>query len=129
MSIEVYVETEKKPPAMQRVIIAGGLGAWDGERWLSMMPDSFKRPITWEVTWWAEIPATDHPLAAEVNRRRGEMAGLRETMRENGVQAKTILGGVNELLIYKRAMDSMASQMIHPKMTGMEMAKLQLGEK
>jgi|LakMenEpi03Aug12_release.lakeMendotaPanAssembly.Ray.scaffolds.fasta_scaffold1347428_2 hypothetical protein len=28
--------------------------------------------------------------------------------------------------IYKRAMDSMAAQMIHPKMTGLEMAKMQL---
>ncbi len=67
--------------------------------------------------------------AAEINRRRGEMAGVRETLRENGIEGKTILGGLHELLIYKRAMDSMAAQMIHPKMTGMEMAKMQLGEK
>jgi hypothetical protein len=37
--------------------------------------------------------------------------------------------GVEELEIYKRAIDSMAAQMIHPKMTGLEMAKMQLGEK
>ena len=37
--------------------------------------------------------------------------------------------GVEELEIYKRAMDSMAAQMIHPKMTGLEMAKMQLGLK
>jgi hypothetical protein len=67
--------------------------------------------------------------AAEINRRRGEMAGVRETLRENGIEGKTILGGLNELLIYKRAMDSMAAQMIHPKMTGLDMAKMQLGEK
>lgn len=73
--------------------------------------------------------AIHSPLAKEVNRRRGEMAGLRETMQENGVQAETILGGVYELLTYKRAMESMAAQMIHPKMTGLEMAKMQLGEK
>lgn len=34
-----------------------------------------------------------------------------------------------DLTIYKRAMDSMAAQMVHPKMTGLEMAKMQLGEK
>jgi len=28
--------------------------------------------------------------------------------------------------IYKQAMDSMAAQMVHPKMTGLEMAQLQL---
>jgi hypothetical protein len=73
--------------------------------------------------------AINSPLAKEVNRRRGEMAGLRETLRENEVQAATILGGVYELLTYKQAMDSMAAQMIHPKMTGLEMAKMQLGIK
>jgi hypothetical protein len=40
--------------------------------------------------------------------------------------AKSIAEDVRELLIYKRAMDSMAAQMIHPKMTGLEMAKMQL---
>lgn len=34
-----------------------------------------------------------------------------------------------DLTIYKRACESMAAQMIHPKMTGLEMAKMQLGEK
>lgn len=43
--------------------------------------------------------------------------------------AKEIAAEVRELMIYKRAMDSMASQMIHPKMTGLEMAKSQLGIK
>ena len=32
-----------------------------------------------------------------------------------------------DLTIYKRAMESMASQFIHPKTTAMEMAKSQLG--
>ena len=30
--------------------------------------------------------------------------------------------------IYRRAMESMAAQMVHPKMTALEMAKSQLGE-
>jgi hypothetical protein len=64
--------------------------------------------------------------AAEINRRRGEMAGVRETLLENGIEGKTILGGLNELLIYKRAMESMAAQLIHPKKTALELAKLQL---
>jgi hypothetical protein len=35
--------------------------------------------------------------------------------------------GVEELEIYKQAFESMAAQMIDPKMTGLEMAKMQLG--
>jgi hypothetical protein len=34
---------------------------------------------------------------------------------------------VRELLVYKQAMDSMAAQFVHPKTTGMELAKSQLG--
>jgi hypothetical protein len=86
-------------------------------------PDKNGDYVRWEDL---ENLATRSPFAAEVNRRRGEMAGLRETLRENGIEGKTILQGIHELLIYKQAMDSMAAQMIHPKMTGMEMAKLQL---
>ena len=40
---------------------------------------------------------------------------------------EVLLSHYRELLIYKEAMDSMAAQMIHPKMTGLEMAKIQLG--
>ena len=40
--------------------------------------------------------------------------------------AKEIAEQVRELLIYKRACESMASQMIHPKMTGLELAQMQL---
>ena len=39
---------------------------------------------------------------------------------------EVLLSHYRELLIYKEAMDSMAAQMIHPKMTGLEMAKMQL---
>jgi hypothetical protein len=35
--------------------------------------------------------------------------------------------GVEELEIYKRAMESMAAQFVHPKMTALELAKSQLG--
>jgi hypothetical protein len=40
--------------------------------------------------------------------------------------AREIADEVRELLIYKRACESMARQMIHPKMTGLELAKMQL---
>ena len=40
--------------------------------------------------------------------------------------AKGIAAEIRELFIYKRAFESMASQMIHPKMSGLEMAKMQL---
>ena len=36
---------------------------------------------------------------------------------------------IQELQIYKLAMESMAKQLVHPKMTGLEMAKQQLGMK
>jgi hypothetical protein len=40
--------------------------------------------------------------------------------------AKEIADQVRELLVYKRAMDSMARQFIHPKMTALELAQAQL---
>ena len=40
--------------------------------------------------------------------------------------AKEIAGQVRELLVYKRAMESMASQFVHPKITAREMAEMQL---
>lgn len=35
----------------------------------------------------------------------------------------------DDLQIYKEAMESMAAQFLHPKMTALEMAKMQLGRK
>ena len=46
-----------------------------------------------------------------------------------GVNFVWIQEGIEELEIYKRAFDSMAAQMVCPKMTGLEMAKMQLGIK
>lgn len=43
--------------------------------------------------------------------------------------ARSIAEEVRELLIYKRACDSMAKQLVHPKTTGLELAKSQLGIK
>ena len=40
--------------------------------------------------------------------------------------AESLMKECRELQIYKQAMDSMARQMLHPKMTGLEMAQMQL---
>jgi len=42
--------------------------------------------------------------------------------------AREIADQVREMLIYKRAMESMAKQFVHPKMTAREMAEMQLRE-
>ena len=42
--------------------------------------------------------------------------------------AREIAAQVHELMIYRRAMESMAAQFVHPKITAMEMALQQLGE-
>jgi hypothetical protein len=52
-----------------------------------------------------------------------------EAMREIANDTVGALEIGEDLTIYKRALDSMAAQIIHPKMTGLEMAKMQLGEK
>jgi predicted YcjX-like family ATPase len=49
-----------------------------------------------------------------------------------GAINKTVEGVMDSAVdqsIYKRAFDNMAEQMLCPKMTGLEMAKSQLGEK
>lgn len=42
--------------------------------------------------------------------------------------ARQIADEVRELLIYRRAMESMAAQFVCPKMTALEMARMQLKE-
>jgi hypothetical protein len=49
-----------------------------------------------------------------------------EAMREIANDTVGSLEIGEDLTIYKRAFDSMAAQVIHPKMTGLEMAKMQL---
>jgi hypothetical protein len=49
-----------------------------------------------------------------------------EMMREAANDVVGSLPLLEDLTIYKRAFDSMAAQMIHPKMTGLEMAEMQL---
>ena len=50
-----------------------------------------------------------------------------EAMRDVAIDAIENPTRPEDLTIYKRAFDSMAAQMICPKMTGLEMAKMQLG--
>jgi hypothetical protein len=50
-----------------------------------------------------------------------------EAMREIANDAVGALEIGEDLTIYKRAMESMAAQFVHPKMTALELAKSQLG--
>jgi hypothetical protein len=62
---------------------------------------------------------------------KGQCLDLVEGNRDErpGIGYVWIQEGVEELEIYKRAMDSMAAQFVHPKMTALELAKSQLGIK
>lgn len=64
--------------------------------------------------------------AAELNRRRGEMSVARDALAELGETEGTFYERVNRLGVYKRALESMAAQMIHPKRTAIELAMAQL---
>ena len=64
----------------------------------------------------------------EINRRRGEMSCARDAMKELGETEGTFYQRVKELGMYKRAMESMASQIVHPKTTAKQMAEMQLGK-
>jgi hypothetical protein len=50
-----------------------------------------------------------------------------EAMREIANDVVGALDLEEDLTIYKRAMESMAAQFVHPKMTALEMARQQLG--
>jgi hypothetical protein len=83
------------------------------------------REIANDVVGNISLPIRDRPIdePAWVSRLAKGNAAMSDFV------ARSIAEDVRELLIYKRAMDSMAAQIIHPKMTGLEMAKMQLGEK
>lgn len=38
------------------VLVCGGIAVWNGEKWLSQMPCSKDREISWDVQWWAYLP-------------------------------------------------------------------------
>ncbi|MEK9954770.1 MAG: hypothetical protein VW577_05125 [Pelagibacteraceae bacterium] len=75
----------------------------------------------------------EHSGALDCSTSFVEPAWLTRLAHGNGTMsefvAKEIATEVRELLLYKRAMDSMASQLICPKRTGLQMAKMQLGIK
>ena len=69
-------------------------------------------------------------FAAQYLRMGDKPSGWRiaEAMR---LVANDVVGSLpleEDLTIYKRAIESMAEQMIHPKMTGLDMAKAQLNQ-
>ena len=47
---------DRMPPERRVVIVSGGVGYWNGERWMTIT--GFRWPgetIKWEVTHWAEL--------------------------------------------------------------------------
>ena len=46
--------------------------------------------------------------------------------RNSDLTNRDLLRQIEELQVYKRAMESMAKQFIHPRMTALELAELQL---
>ena len=66
-----------------------------------------------------------HSHATEQFDHGGDVVQMRQV-------ANDVVGSLpleEDLTIYKRAMESMAEQMIHPKMTGLDMAKAQLNQR
>jgi len=77
---------------------------------------SLSRRITEEAMRAARLDVTDFRL------RDAIIGAINKTV--EGVMDSAV-----DQSIYKRAFDNMAEQMLCPKMTGLEMAKSQLGEK
>jgi hypothetical protein len=80
------------------------------------------------IAMLAETGSKEHKERFDPDGANGIPTGWRvaEAMREIANDTVGSLEIGEDLTIYKRAMDSMAAQMIHPKMTGLEMAKMQL---
>jgi hypothetical protein len=77
----------------------------------------------------ADIGSKEHKQRFDPDGIDGIPTGWRvaEAMRDIAIEAIENPNCSEDLTIYKRAFDSMAAQMICPKMTGLEMAKMQLG--
>jgi RNA polymerase-interacting CarD/CdnL/TRCF family regulator len=57
-----------------------------------------------------------------------ELISGADLVRQIANRVQELYAEIRELQVYKEAMESMASQMIHPKMTAKEMAQIQLGK-
>jgi len=53
------VECDGPPNNFEIVIVAGGLGYWDGTKWMSSEKSNYystsDRPIVWPVLWWLPL--------------------------------------------------------------------------
>jgi len=92
------------------------------------LDDAIETAELW-LDMWADEMANEQSEMDEEGEGNEVDQEERNAMRALGmvvieVQRQALL--IDELSIYKRAMDSMAAQMIHPKMTGLEMAEMQL---
>ena len=56
-------------------------------------------------------------------------ATRRDSRCVGGAERRALCDEIERLRLYERAMQSMAAQFVHPKMTAEEMAHMQLGEK
>ncbi len=77
----------------------------------------------------ADIGSKEHKQRFDPDGIDGIPTGWRvaEAMRDIAIEAIENPNCLEDLTIYKRAFESMAAQMICPKMTGLELAKMQLG--
>lgn len=81
-----------------------------------------------------EQPSIDPIVVRDEINLPGMLRSHGETLGRQGKPASRELlrdaaNEIEELTIYKQAMESMAAQFIHPKMTAREMAELQLKDK
>ena len=81
------------------------------------------------IVQFADIKSDEHKQRFDPEGIHGIPTGWRvaDAMRDVAFEAIDNPNCPEDLTIYKRAFDSMAAQMICPKMTGLEMAKMQLG--
>jgi len=57
-----------------------------------------------------------------------ELTSGADLVRQIANRVQELYAEIRDLQVYREAMESMASQMIHPKMTAKEMAEIQLGK-
>jgi hypothetical protein len=81
------------------------------------------------IVQFSDIGSKEHKQRFDPEGIDGIPTGWRvaDAMRDVAFEAIKNLNRPEDLTIYKRAFDSMAAQMICPKMTGLELAKMQLG--
>ena len=57
-AIEIHFVKDKMPQNWEVVIVFGGIASFNGDHWISHTGESYKKRITWDVKWWAELIMT-----------------------------------------------------------------------